>query len=45
MAKKNKKEIVLDLSSDWNFAPSPESTSHIKLKKKWKNLHTKYFEN
>ncbi|MFT5600089.1 MAG: aldehyde dehydrogenase (NAD+) [Flavobacteriales bacterium] len=33
MAKKNIKNI--DFSSDWNYAPSPESTDHIQLKKKY----------
>ena len=35
MAKKNKKEISLDLTSDWNYSAAPESASHINLKKKY----------
>ncbi len=38
MAKKNTKESLIegiDFSSDWSYAPSLESTSHIKLKKKY----------
>ncbi len=30
-----KKEIAIDLNSTWEFAPAPESTAHIKLKKKY----------
>jgi len=33
MAKK--KDIAIDYSSNWDFAPAPESTAHIKLKKKY----------
>ncbi len=35
MAKKKVKEIELDLSSNWDYAPSLESTGHIQLKKKY----------
>lgn len=35
MAKKSNKTTALDLSSDWEFDPAPESTSHINLKKKY----------
>jgi aldehyde dehydrogenase (NAD+) len=35
MAKKSNKKTSLDLSSDWDFAPAPESTGHINLKKKY----------
>lgn len=35
MAKKKVKEIELDLSSNWDYAPSLESTGHINLKKKY----------
>lgn len=35
MAKKSNKSTNLDLSSDWDFAPAPESTGHINLKKKY----------
>ncbi len=35
MAKKKAKEIELDLSSNWDYAPSMESTGHIQLKKKY----------
>ncbi|MCB9196110.1 MAG: aldehyde dehydrogenase family protein [Flavobacteriales bacterium] len=35
MAKKSDKTTSLDLSSDWEFDPAPESTSHINLKKKY----------
>ncbi|CAG5078592.1 aldehyde dehydrogenase family protein [Parvicella tangerina] len=35
MAKKSTKNISLDLSSDWDYAPAPESTGHINLKKKY----------
>jgi len=34
MAKKNSKKNI-DFSSDWDYAPSPESTGHVKLKKKY----------
>jgi aldehyde dehydrogenase (NAD+) len=56
MAKKNTKESLIegiDFSSDWSYAPSLESTSHIKLKKKYdlfidgkfvKPKSNKYFE-
>lgn len=49
----SKKKIQIDYSSDWNLAPAPESTSHIKLKKKYglfingkfvKPKSNKYFE-
>lgn len=32
---KTKKEITFDFNGTWDYAPSPESTSHIKLKKKY----------
>lgn len=35
MAKKSDKKTSLDLSSNWDYAPAPESTSHINLKKKY----------
>lgn len=35
MAKKNKTNNTIDFSTDWDYAPSPESTDHIKLKKKY----------
>lgn len=35
MAKESNKTTALDLSSDWEFDPAPESTSHINLKKKY----------
>lgn len=35
MAKKSNKTTALDLSSDWEFDPAPESTSHINLNKKY----------
>lgn len=35
MAKKSNKKTSLDLSSDWDYAPAPESTGHINLKKKY----------
>lgn len=35
MAKKSDKKTSLDLSSDWDYAPAPESTGHINLKKKY----------
>jgi len=49
----SKKKIQIDYSSDWNLAPAPESTGHIKLKKKYglfingkfvKPKSDKYFE-
>jgi len=30
-----KKDIKIDLKSNWEFEPAPESTAHIKLKKKY----------
>ena len=30
--KKNKKEVSLNFSTDWTYAPAPESSDHIKLK-------------
>lgn len=35
MAKKSKNISSIDFSSDWEYAPSPESTDHINLKKKY----------
>lgn len=32
---KTKKESTFDFNGAWDYAPSPESTSHIKLKKKY----------
>lgn len=49
----SKKKIQIDYSSDWNLSPAPESTSHIKLNKKYglfingkfvKPKSNKYFE-
>ena len=30
--KKNKKDVTLNFSTDWTYAPAPESSDHIKLK-------------
>lgn len=50
---KEKKEVKLNFNSDWSYAPAPESTDHISIKKKYdlfingkfeKPVKGKYFE-
>jgi aldehyde dehydrogenase (NAD+) len=35
MAKKNSEKVTFDFNGAWDYSPSPESTSHLKLKKKY----------
>ena len=50
---KEKKKVKLNFNSDWSYAPAPESTDHISIKKKYdlfingkfeKPVKGKYFE-